>query len=285
MFNVLNYVGGSTQLFLDEFPGAVAAFSVQKLSSTYEGPAVEIRRASDNATSDFYFDSNNELTGSSENTGGTSLNSWNNGTNGFCRTFYNQASSENLQQTTTSYQPQIFNSSTGIIQESATGKTAIGDITTSYTFLNTPVFSALSNISTFTYLCIWKEKVGSNGSRWPEFRLVGTDGFLNGLQIFSTVKYFTNPAINYSGQTGLIYSINAAQGVYGSTYTNKINNSYSLTNSNSGTNTAAGSFLRAGLSFTGNRADGQFSEWIIWPDTNYNLNDLINARNEYWQFY
>lgn len=285
MFNVLNYVGGGTQLFLDEFPGAAAAFSVQKLSKSYTGPAVEIRRASDNATSDFYFDSNNELTGASENTGGTSLNSWNNGTNGFCRTFYNQASSENLQQTTSSNQPQIFNSSTGIIQESATGKTAIGDITTAYTFLDSPTINALSNISSFTYLCIWKERVGANGFGWPQFRLIGSSGFYNGLRIFRIDQFFVNPTTNNTTETGLNYSINTAQGIYGTSYTNKINNVYTLTNSNTGTNTAAFSYLQAGLSGTGNRADGQFSEWIIWPNTNYNLDDLINARNQYWNLF
>jgi hypothetical protein len=44
-------------LFLDTYSGAAAAYSLRKLSSSYSGPALQIRRASDNVEVDVSFDS------------------------------------------------------------------------------------------------------------------------------------------------------------------------------------------------------------------------------------
>ena len=46
---------------LDEYSGAVAAFSTRKLLSTYTGPAIEVRRDSDHAVQDIGFDSEGNL--------------------------------------------------------------------------------------------------------------------------------------------------------------------------------------------------------------------------------
>ncbi|MDO8647787.1 MAG: Ig-like domain-containing protein [Candidatus Diapherotrites archaeon] len=46
----------ASALLLDEKPGAIAAYSLRKLSSTYAGPAIEVQRASDNQTLAIGFD-------------------------------------------------------------------------------------------------------------------------------------------------------------------------------------------------------------------------------------
>ena len=61
---------------LDDYGSATVAFSVRWLNSSYSGALVRIRRSSDSAEKDFYPDSNNELSMSSEDGAGTSLSSW-----------------------------------------------------------------------------------------------------------------------------------------------------------------------------------------------------------------
>jgi len=72
------FVSAADPLLLDTYSGAAAAFSLRKLSSTYSGPALQIRRASDNVEVDVSFDTNgvvslNSLvTNVTEETSGTS---------------------------------------------------------------------------------------------------------------------------------------------------------------------------------------------------------------------
>ena len=93
---------------LDEYGGAAAAYSLRKLSSTYSGDAIVVRRSSDNATQSIGF-VNNELDTSS-------LNSFCSGANGFVTTWYDQSgNSSNAIQTAASTQPKIFDSISGVI--------------------------------------------------------------------------------------------------------------------------------------------------------------------------
>lgn len=104
---------------LDEYPGAAAAYSIRKLSSTYSGALVEIRRSSDNAVKSFYPDSNNELSLNSEDGEGTSLETWIGSDNGFIRTWYDQSGSgNNLIQTSSGAQPKIIDTGVIITQNS-----------------------------------------------------------------------------------------------------------------------------------------------------------------------
>ncbi len=103
-------------LLLDEVPGAKAAFSVRQLSSTYTGSAVEVRRASDNATQNIgFYGGEIDL---------AALTSFCNGTNCFVKTWYDQSGNgNNATQTTAANQPKIWDSSTGVVLEN--GKPAI----------------------------------------------------------------------------------------------------------------------------------------------------------------
>ena len=65
-FQVLDY--RSSQVFprpqdklLDKYPDAAAAYGLRLLRSAYLGPAIRVRRASDNAEKDIYFDGQGNL--------------------------------------------------------------------------------------------------------------------------------------------------------------------------------------------------------------------------------
>lgn len=95
--------GGFTGL-LDDYGGAAAAYSVRRLSSTYEDSLIEVRRSSDNTTQDIGYDSNGNLDTSA-------LLSFVGAGDGFVRTWYDQSGNGNdAQQTASSSQPQIVSS-------------------------------------------------------------------------------------------------------------------------------------------------------------------------------
>lgn len=104
--------GGFTGL-LDTYTGATVAYSVRLLSSTYSGALVRIRRSSDNAEKDFYPDTSNELSMSSEDGAGTSLSTWISTDSGYIVTWYDQSGNgNNLARTVASNQPRIVNAGT-----------------------------------------------------------------------------------------------------------------------------------------------------------------------------
>lgn len=96
----------SFDFLLDTYSGAAAAFSLRKLSSSYSGNCVKVRRDLDNATQDIGF-VNNVLDTSS-------LLSFVGSNNGYVETWYDQSGNNNhLLQSTDSTQPQIV--SNGVI--------------------------------------------------------------------------------------------------------------------------------------------------------------------------
>lgn len=117
---------------LDDYPNAAAAYSVRLLSSTYSGPLVRIRKETGgNPEKDFYADSNNELSLSSGDGGGTTLGSWIGSNNGYIVTWYDQSGSNNdATQSSASAQPQIL-SSGSLITMGGASKAAIEGSTSS----------------------------------------------------------------------------------------------------------------------------------------------------------
>lgn len=98
--------GGFTGL-LDTYTGAVAAYSLRLLSTTYTGDAIVVRRSSDNTTQAIGF-VNNELDT-------TSLESFCSGTDGFITTWYDQSGNGNdVVQATASKQPKIVSTGTSL---------------------------------------------------------------------------------------------------------------------------------------------------------------------------
>lgn len=94
-------------LLLDTYTGAAAAYSLRQLRTAYSGSAIRVRRASDNAEQDIGFSSGELDT--------AALASFCSGTDGFVKTWYDQASANDATQTTTANQPKIYDSSTGVL--------------------------------------------------------------------------------------------------------------------------------------------------------------------------
>ena len=104
-----------SQLLLDLYPNAAAAYSVRKLRTAYTGNAIRVRRSSDNAESDIGF--------SGDNIDTATLTSFCSGTNGFVTTWYDQSGNgRNATQTTAGNQPQIVSSGSVILEN---GKPAL----------------------------------------------------------------------------------------------------------------------------------------------------------------
>jgi len=86
---------------LADYPGAAAAYSLRLLDTDYTGSAIRVRRASDNAEQDIGFDANGDLDT-------TALATFCSGTDGFVKIWYDQAGSNDAEQTTTGEQPKIY---------------------------------------------------------------------------------------------------------------------------------------------------------------------------------
>lgn len=97
-------------LLLDAYSGAEGAYSLRKLSSTYTGDAIQVRRSSDDTTQDIGFDANGDLDT-------TAMETFVGANNGFVSTWYDQSGNGNDQaQATNGDQPQIVSSGTTIEQ-------------------------------------------------------------------------------------------------------------------------------------------------------------------------
>lgn len=94
-------------LLLDTYSGAAVAYSAaRRLSSTYTGSLIRVRRSSDNAEQDIGYDANNVLDESA-------LTTFVGANNGFVTTWYDQSgNNKNASQSTAIQQPRIVLSGT-----------------------------------------------------------------------------------------------------------------------------------------------------------------------------
>lgn len=105
-------IGAGFTGILDEYSGAVAAYSVRRMSGSYSGSALRVRRSSDDDEQDIGFDANGDLDTTAllafVGTGGTD--------NGFVTKIYNQSGTggtgRDLVQGTESRQAKIVNAGT-----------------------------------------------------------------------------------------------------------------------------------------------------------------------------
>lgn len=100
-----------TNLLLDDYPGAAAAYSLRKLDKDYGGFAVEVRRSSDGNTQNIGFSNNDFDT--------ASLNSFCSGTSCTVRTWYDQSGNGRDAVKSTAAQQAIIYQSGAIITENS----------------------------------------------------------------------------------------------------------------------------------------------------------------------
>jgi len=187
---------------LDIYTGAAAAYSLRQLKSGVTN-AIEVRRASDNATQDIGF-VNNELDV-------TTLESFCSGTNGFVTTWYDQSGNGNdATQTTAASQPQIV-SSGSVIEEN--GKPAaqfdgnndylnLGDILSGESILNNFTVTNVITGSNTSFIDIYNKGVGQAGEReygLEEDRLIVFDEDINQFVAVNYSLTLTQQTLIYNG--------------------------------------------------------------------------------------
>ena len=143
------YWDGSQTGLLDDYPDAEAAYSLRALSSEYTGPAIRVRRSSDNAEQDI-----NLLYDGSLNTG--SLLLFVGAGDGFVTTWYDQSGGggNNAVQTSESAQPQIVSSGSVLTLNNKPAVYSDGTKVLQTTSTNISVADANGNRSAFGTLNI-----------------------------------------------------------------------------------------------------------------------------------
>jgi len=143
--NVLDQAG------LTSATPAAAAYSTRKLSSSYTGAAVRIRRQSDNAVADLAFDVNGNISANSlatfvsGGTGSVSVGSFAAATNAFVSIWYDQSGNgRNATQTTAANQPLLVSNGV-VVTSSVLNSKATLSFNGSSQFMDLPMSSSIIN--------------------------------------------------------------------------------------------------------------------------------------------
>jgi hypothetical protein len=175
--NTISSPQAGPNFLLNLYPGAVVAFSFRKLNSFYAGPAVRVRRSSDNAESDIGFV--NDVLDT------VSLLSFVGAGNGFVTTWYDQTNnSRNATQTTAINQFQIVSSgvlnvSGALNRPAVLGQDTIGTAAGNK-FMSAPMPTNFG-LGDLTGFCVAKKNVN---------------------KIFQSVFQLNSPAVSGSGGGG-----------------------------------------------------------------------------------
>lgn len=204
---------------LDTYTGAVAGYSVRRLNSLYTGACMRIRRISDSVEADVGFDSNNVLGLTSPISNTSDAQSYTDfadfvdhtgtPTDAFCRFWYDQSGNANdAYQITTGLQPQIYDASTGLIQENSKPALFVDGNATSGNALYAQGFGT-GNTRYFSYVARMTQDAGAGSSNYHNVVMfaqgLGTGG--NFVQCYSTNAsnslnvYYPTAALNMSTTT------------------------------------------------------------------------------------
>ena len=254
---------------LTAYPGATAGYSVRKLSTTYTGAAIRVRRSSDNTESDIGFDSNGNLDE-------TALTTFVGANNGFVTKWYDQGgNSRDFSQTTASNQPRIISSGT-IDKANNIASIFFGqsnDINMTISVANEAAFDFTNTYS--IYICAKPaNQTGDQVIFGKGTNLIGSTGYYVVIREVSGVGYMvinnstTSPNFNvliFNSSINLgCYGLNLSSGNGTTSFNETISNNYTGLISASLNNQQP----RIGQYGTANpnaAFDGWFSELIVYP--------------------
>jgi hypothetical protein len=289
--NYRPYAVASANLLLDDYPNAVAAYSLRKLDKDYTGSAIRVRRSNDNTEQDIGFTSAGDLDTAS-------LKTFVGANSGFVTTWYDQSgNARNATQATVANQPLIvFN---GVIIRRS------GDIVLKFTddFLETSGTSGI-NISPTSYSYVGTRDTSSN-----TIKTIFSTGILANLRGYGAL-YRNDGGANTQDSLRLQVRFAAAtpraHGNYQNTtrvnhllfgvittsaYNTWFNGSdnrnvtYTEANATTSTNLIIGS-RRDDLNNMGNYLDGSISELIIWQsDRTTERTGIESNINSYYGIY
>jgi hypothetical protein len=134
----------ATDLLLDTYTGAAAAYSVRKLSKDYTGNCMRVRRSSDESVQDIGFDSNGDLDTAA-------ISTFVGDAYGYVSIWYDQSGNgNNAVQSTTSAQPMIYDRvAAAVVTEN--GKPALDYDGAQNVTLTTRIYDASMSV-----FCVWK---------------------------------------------------------------------------------------------------------------------------------
>jgi len=273
--NFRNVSGAGFTGLLDEYGGAAAAYSVRRLSSTYEGELIEVRRSSDNTTQDIGYDSNGDLDTAS-------LLLFVGAGDGFVRTWYDQSSNaNNATQTTAASQPRIVINGSLVTEngEAAVSFDGINDnfkMTSSTTITNNISSFAVCQIVSETDFNFIYDTVGSN----KRIRL----------GLWSTNHYFSD-----NGDAALAQSSVLSDGLRHLFFARHTSSNASISVDNESLISSVSASFSSGFTelVIGSRdnevdhwLDGKIQEFIIYPsDQSSNRTAIESNINSYFSIY
>lgn len=258
-----------TNLLLDDYPGATAAYSLRKLDKDYTGSAIQIQRVFPAGITNIGFNSNNDLDVAA-------INNYCSGTTCTVLKWYDQSGNGNDLTTSGSNQPTIYAS--GSIQTSSSKPALNFDGSNDY------LLKLALNISQpFSVFMAFEEKS----------RAV-TNAIFDGSNLRSTIlassndnNIYVNSGSSTSGGT-LSIAPHIVSSVHNSSssYLN-VDGINRLTNANIGTNGIGN--LAIGFNLGGNQlayANMYFQEFIIYPSNQLlNVSNIENNINSYYSIY
>jgi hypothetical protein len=164
-----------TDLLLDLYPNAAAAYSLRKLRTAYAGSAIRVRRSNDNTEQDIGFTALGVLDQSA-------LTTFCGAGNGFVTTWYDQSgNARNATQTTAANQPQIVSNGSVILENSKPTVQFDG----SNDFLNRTESASNLFATNFSFFNVHKVTDGSTRKTLIESTSIGNS--------------VLNPSIEYNG--------------------------------------------------------------------------------------
>ena len=193
----LSVVIPTISALLDSYSGAAAAYSLRKLSATWSGSAIRVRRSSDNTEQDIGFDSNGNLDT-------IALSSFVGSGSGFVKTWYDQTGNNfNRTQTTAAAQPNIVY--LGAINM-VNGKPAMYFDGTSTTFATQgPKIGETYQGAGYSSTVLNVTKLDSSYSTTAEYPLFGGTGWYDSRFSINSNKWYL-----INNGTGISSTVNAS---------------------------------------------------------------------------
>lgn len=271
---------------LHNYGGATAAFSLRRLNPDHKEGAIIVRRDSDNNEEEIGF--------IGEDLDTATLIAFCTGSNGFVTTWYNQASSNNVTQTTAANQPKIYNSATGILTLNSKPAVIFDGVNDS--LIGTGINQGLSDYSFFQVLNAQPNTVDwvsfSNGS--TKVNEGGFQSFGNSIGRYrpqlhnNTSSSFIGIGISTSlGQT--LHSVIGDRLSFNTQYLNGVEGTRSNISSYSAVNLANSGELKigSGFSFAERYHKGPIQETIFYSSINQaaNRTAIETNINNYYNIY
>jgi hypothetical protein len=263
---------------LDTYSGAAIAYSLRRLSSTYTGNLIRVRRSSDNAEQNIGYDSNNVLDSAA-------LLSFVGAGNGFVTTWYDQSgNTNNATQSTVARQAQIV-SSGAVITDPNTTK-----ISTTWT---DDCYVITNGINPNTrYLSMGVLNRTSSGNIITSIGVAATFGGVNGQQPFVWFPASGN-SVRSDMATGVIHATDSRTGAFVATSLKDASNvkriylnGSQLATTGTEASQAGVNMDRFGQSGATLFMGGRYAEYIYWnSEQSANRTGIETNVNTYWNVY